>query len=45
MEKDGDVALESFSLAREKQALLPMIHAATALCEDGLLLFASHPPL
>ena len=31
VEKAGDTALESFSLEREKKALLPMIHAATAL--------------
>ncbi|CAN5720910.1 glycoside hydrolase family 30 protein [soil metagenome] len=41
VEKVGDVALESFSLVREKQALLPMIHAASALCQEGLLMFAS----
>lgn len=41
VERDGDVALESFSLEREKQAVLPMIHAAAALCKEGMLIFAS----
>ena len=41
VEKAGDTALESFSLEREKKALLPMIHAATALTKNGVLLFAS----
>lgn len=41
VEKDGDIALTSFSLEREKSSLLPMIHEAAALTENGLLLFAS----
>ena len=41
VEKEGDVGLESFSLEREKQAVLPMIHAAAALCKEGMLIFAS----
>jgi len=41
VEKADDTALESFSLAREKKTLLPMIHAAAALTKNGLLLFAS----
>lgn len=41
VEKPGDVELESFTLAREKQALLPLIQEASALCKDGLVMFAS----
>ena len=41
VEKAGDTALDSFSLEREKKSLLPMIHAAAALTQNGLLLFAS----
>jgi len=41
VERDGDVGLEGFSLEREKKSLLPMIHAAAELAENGLTLFAS----
>jgi len=41
VEKPGDTALETFSLAREREQLFPMMRAAAALCPDGLLLFAS----
>lgn len=40
-DEPGDVELRSFHLNREKQAILPMIHEATALCPEGITLFAS----
>lgn len=40
-EKADDETLSSFSLSRERNALLPMIREATALCEKEMLLLAS----
>ncbi len=37
----GDVALEHFSIERDRQALLPMIQAARAIAGDALNLLAS----
>jgi glucosylceramidase len=40
-DQDGDLALASFSIARDRQALLPMIQRAQALAGGGVKLFAS----
>ena len=40
-EVPGDVALEHFSIERDRQALLPMIQAARAIAGDALKLLAS----
>lgn len=41
VERPGDVALESFSIERDRQALLPMIHAAQRAAGRPLKLLAS----
>lgn len=40
-EKDGDVSLSTFSIERDRQALLPMIQRAKELSGGKMLLFAS----
>ncbi len=35
VEREGDLALESFSIARDRQALLPMIQAAQRIAKAG----------
>jgi glucosylceramidase len=35
VERDGDLALESFSIARDRAALLPMIQAALRVAREG----------
>jgi glucosylceramidase len=41
VERDGDHALESFSIERDRQALLPMIHAAQRMAGRPLKLLVS----
>jgi glucosylceramidase len=40
-EVDGDVGLEHFSIARDRQSLIPLIHEAMDLSAGALRLFAS----
>lgn len=40
-EKDGDFALETFSIDRDRQCLLPMIKKALEISRNGFKLFAS----
>lgn len=40
-EKDGDLGLETFSIERDRQALIPMIKRAQKMSNSGFKLFAS----
>lgn len=41
VERPGDLALESFSIAPDRRLLLPLVKRARAIAGDGLRLFAS----